>query len=145
MKNATDVTLIISSATNFVNYKDISADAKAKALSFVEAWQNKKYETALSEHEAKYKEQFDRVKLSLGDNREQSAKDTETRIKDYSTVSDPSLAAMYFQFGRYLLISSSQPVLSQALKQQTYKAYGILTEDNIRHGILNTLQILMWK
>lgn len=109
VKNATDVTLIISSATNFVNYKDISADAKAKALSFVEAWQNKKYETALSEHEAKYKEQFDRVKLSLGDNREQSAKDTETRIKEFSTVSDPSLAAMYFQFGRYLLISSSQP------------------------------------
>lgn len=109
VKNATDVTLIISSATNFVNYKDISADAKAKALSFVEAWQNKKYETALSEHVAKYKEQFDRVKLSLGDNREQSAKDTETRIKEFSTVSDPSLAAMYFQFGRYLLISSSQP------------------------------------
>lgn len=109
VKNATDVTLIISSATNFVNYKDISADAKVKALSFVEAWQNKKYETALSEHEAKYKEQFDRVKLSLGDNREQSAKDTETRIKEFSTVSDPSLAAMYFQFGRYLLISSSQP------------------------------------
>lgn len=109
VKNATDVTLIISSATNFVNYKDISADAKAKALSFVEAWQNKKYETALSEHVAKYKEQFDRVKLSLEDNREQSAKDTETRIKEFSTVSDPSLAAMYFQFGRYLLISSSQP------------------------------------
>lgn len=109
VKNATDVTIIVSSATNFVNYKNISADAKCKALSFIEAWQNKKYDTALAEHEEKYKEQFDRVKFTLGENLEQSVKDTETRIKEFSTASDPSLVAMYFQFGRYLLISSSQP------------------------------------
>lgn len=109
VNGATEVTLIVSSATNFVDYSDISADAQAKALGYIEAWQNKNYDTALSEHIGLYKEQFGRVSLSLGDNTTQSAKDTETRISEYSTTSDPSLASMYFQFGRYLLISSSQP------------------------------------
>ena len=53
---------------------------------------------------------FDRVSLDLGSNAEQENKDTETRIKEFrSTSSDPELIATYFQFGRYLLISSSQP------------------------------------
>lgn len=109
VKGATSVTLIISSATNFVNYHDISADAKAKALAYIEAWQDKNFKDALAGHTAKYEEQFGRVSLELGDNASQSAKDTETRIREFSTVTDPSLAALYFQFGRYLLISSSQP------------------------------------
>lgn len=106
---ATEVTLIISSATNFVNYNDISADAKAKALGFIEKWQGKNYVSALSAHVEKYKKQFDRVSLTLGNNDVQSSKDTQTRIAEFSTTTDPQLAAMYFQFGRYLLISSSQP------------------------------------
>lgn len=109
VSDATDVTLIIGSATNFVNYSDISADAKAKALAYVDAWQDKNPDTALSDHTAKYREQFDRVSLSLGDNTAQSSKDTETRISEFSETTDPALVAMYFQFDRYLLISSSQP------------------------------------
>ena len=57
----------------------------------------------------KYRGQFGRVSLDLGSNHEQEAKPTDVRIREFSTVHDPSLAAMYFQFGRYLLISSSQP------------------------------------
>lgn len=109
VRNASDVTLIVSSATNFVNYSDISADARAKALEYLEAWNGKNYVSALEEHSACYRKQFDRVSLTLGDNGSQSKKDTETRIREFSTTEDPSLAALYFQFGRYLLISSSQP------------------------------------
>ena len=109
IKGATTVTLIVSSATNFVNYSDISADAKAKSLDFIEKWQGKSYASALAAHTEKYRTQFNRVSLSLGDNAAQSVKDTKTRITEFSTTADPQLAAMYFQFGRYLLISSSQP------------------------------------
>lgn len=112
VKEANSATIIISSATNFVNYKDISADAEAKALGYLTAFldRNKDYDTSLTDHIACYSEQFDRVDLNLGENSEKRNKDTEQRIKEfYSDCNDPGLIANYFQFGRYLLISSSQP------------------------------------
>ena len=112
VKDATAATVIISSATNFVNYDDISGDAEAKALAYLNDYmeKNKSYEATLDGHVSKYKEMFDRVSLNLGSNPEQESKDTETRIKEFrSTSADPELVATYFQFGRYLLISSSQP------------------------------------
>ncbi|MBQ5548892.1 MAG: glycoside hydrolase N-terminal domain-containing protein, partial [Prevotella sp.] len=113
VSGATAATIIISSATNFVNYNDISADAEAKALFLMNSYLNsgKSFASALADHAAKYREQFDRVSLDLGMNSERESKDTETRIKEFRSVggNDPSLIANYFQFGRYLLISSSQP------------------------------------
>lgn len=112
VSGATAATVIISSATNFVNYDDISADAAAKALAYMTGYisKNKSYDANLADHTAKYQEQFNRVSLDLGANAAQEKKDTETRIKEFrSTGSDPGLVANYFQFGRYLLISSSQP------------------------------------
>lgn len=113
VSGATAATIIISSATNFVNYNDISADAEAKALFLMNSYLNsgKSFASALADHAAKYREQFDRVSLDLGMNSERESKDTETRIKEFRSVggNDPGLIANYFQFGRYLLISSSQP------------------------------------
>lgn len=112
VSGATAATVIISSATNFVNYDDISADAAAKALAYITEYtdRNRSYEAALAGHVEKYCGQFNRVSLDLGSNETQEKKDTETRIKEFrSTGSDPGLVANYFQFGRYLLISSSQP------------------------------------
>ena len=112
VSNATAATIIISSATNFVNYDDISGNAEAKALAYINDYLSKEkdYNTTLSDHVSKYQEQFNRVSLFLGSNEAQEKKNTETRIKEFrSTASDPGLVANYFQFGRYLLISSSQP------------------------------------
>lgn len=112
VSGADAATIIISSATNFVNYNDISADAEAKALAYIKAYMDKgkSYESTLADHTAKYQEQFNRVALDLGSNGAQEVKDTETRIKEFrSASSDPGLVSNYFQFGRYLLISSSQP------------------------------------
>ena len=112
VSGATAATIIISSATNFVNYDDISANAEAKALTYITDYinKNKSYNSTLTDHASKYQEQFNRVTLDLGSNAVQEVKDTETRIKEFrSTESDPGLVSNYFQFGRYLLISSSQP------------------------------------
>ena len=112
VSKATSATIVISSATNFVNYEDISADAEKKALAYITDYVNKgkDYDSTLADHVEKYQEQFNRVSLDLGANAIQEVKDTETRIKEFRSVgNDPGLISNYFQFGRYLLISSSQP------------------------------------
>ncbi len=112
VNDATNATIIISSATNFINYADISGDAEVKALSYITSYleKNKDYTTTLSDHTEKYQEQFERVSLDLGENPTQEIKNTEQRIKEfYTDGNDPGLISNYFQFGRYLLICSSQP------------------------------------
>ncbi len=108
VSNADAAVIYMSSATNFVNYKDITGDSDARAKEYLDTF-DKDYATALADHVARYKEQFNRVSLDLGRNSAQAAKTTDKRIEEFSSVSDPSLASLYFQFGRYLLISSSQP------------------------------------
>lgn len=111
VNGATYATLVISQATNFVNYNDVSGNAAAVALKYLTDFESKMqtYNAAKAAHETKYKEQFDRVSLELGNNAVQEAKTTETRIKEFAKKKDPQLAAQYFQFGRYLLMCSSQP------------------------------------
>ncbi|MCW3088768.1 MAG: hypothetical protein JWQ78_2154 [Sediminibacterium sp.] len=108
VEQADAVTIYISIATNFVNYKDISADEGRRAESYLAGALRKPYPLLLKDHIASYQEFFNRVHLDLGTT--DSVKNpTETRIKDFATGNDPQLAALYFQFGRYLLISSSRP------------------------------------
>lgn len=107
VEGADRVTLYISMGTNFVNYKDLSGDSYEAALAPL-AKRLKGYDKGLAAHTKRYREQFRRVKLDLGTNA-QAAKTTDVRVEEFSTTFDPQLAALYFQFGRYLLISSSQP------------------------------------
>lgn len=107
VENADAATIYISIATNFKNYKDISVDAESKAMAYLTSY-SKSYAKAKKDHIAYYKKQFDRVSFSLPITAE-SVKPTDKRIEAFSKGGDASLAALYFQFGRYLLISSSQP------------------------------------
>ncbi|MCL4105755.1 UNVERIFIED_CONTAM: hypothetical protein GTU68_028632 [Idotea baltica] len=100
--------LYISTATNFVNYQDVSEDPHKKSASKIENAEKKTYKDLLNHHISFYQKYFNRVSLDLG-NSEASKNPTDIRIKEFSSNYDPSLAALYFQFGRYLLISSSQP------------------------------------
>ena len=105
--NANSVTLYISIGTNFVNYKDISGNAQSKAQGYLKQ-ANKNYAKSKAAHINTYRNYFDRVLLDLGSN-EQTSKPTNQRVTEFSSKFDPQLAALYFQFGRYLLICSSQP------------------------------------
>ena len=109
VKNANEVILYVSAATNFVNYKDISGNAEQRAQSYLDKF-SKAYAQAKADHTTAYQKQFNRVTLNLGtSSASQMAKPTDQRIAEFSSTNDPSLAATYFQFGRYLLITSSQP------------------------------------
>lgn len=108
VSKANSVTLYISMASNFKSYKDLSGDANIKAAAFINQAVKKNYASALKTHIAAYKTYFERVTLDLGVT-DAVNKPTDTRIAEFSEADDPHLAALYFQFGRYLLISSSQP------------------------------------
>lgn len=108
VKGADAATIFIGSATNFVNYKDVSGNATKKATAMLDRVVKQPYSQLLANHEAKYKEQFDRVSLDLGSSPLENL-DTPERIARFNEGKDMPLAALMFQFGRYLLISSSQP------------------------------------
>ena len=108
VENANAVTLYISSATNFVSYKDVSGDAHKRATTYLNAARKKIYGKAKEEHIAFYRKQFDRVKLDLGTS-DAAIQETDIRVKRFNEGNDVSLATLLFQYGRYLLISSSQP------------------------------------
>ena len=108
INKADEVTLYISIATNFKNYQDITEDEIAKSKSFLEKAISKDFETIKKAHVAYYQKFFNRVSLDLGSN-DAIKKPTNERIRDFKKEFDPQLASLYFQFGRYLLISSSQP------------------------------------
>ncbi|OUJ68619.1 glycoside hydrolase family 95 protein [Hymenobacter crusticola] len=105
---ATAATIYVSMGTNFKSYKDLGGDETAKAASYLPAALAKAYPATKAAHVASYRRYFDRVSLNLGST-DAVKKPTDVRIADFATGNDPALAALYFQFGRYLLICSSQP------------------------------------
>lgn len=107
VKNANSVTLYVSIGTNFVNYKDVSGNAQTTAQKYL-ANVNRNYTKSKATHTNTYQKFFNRVSLDLGRN-DQADKPTDVRVKEFSSSFDPQMAALYFQFGRYLLICSSQP------------------------------------
>ena len=110
VEEATEATLYIAAATNFVDYSRVDADAKARAEHLLEQAMAKPYKKALAAHVACYKKLFGRVSLQLdAPENENSRKETVARIRDFNEGKDVTLPALLFQYGRYLLISSSQP------------------------------------
>lgn len=108
VSGATTVTLYISAATNFINYRDVSGNEHKRADTYMSTALKKTYEQALQDHELFYQKQFKRVKLDLGTS-DAAKEETPERVKNFNNKRDVSLVALMFQYGRYLLISSSQP------------------------------------
>lgn len=108
IENADYAVLFIASATNYVNYHDISGNPEKIVNELLRNAMKQDYGDAVAAHSAAYKEQFDRVSLTLP-SMGGSDKETHLRVADFKNNYDPSLLALLFQYGRYLLISSSQP------------------------------------
>jgi alpha-L-fucosidase 2 len=106
--DATTATLYITAATNYVNYHDISGNPVKKNNQTLASIKGKTYKQLLKSHLEKYQEQFNRVSLDFGGNSLSSSFPTDIRLSAFDGT-DLDLVALMMQYGRYLLISSSQP------------------------------------
>lgn len=106
VRGADAAVIYVTAATNFVNYKDVSANETRRATEFLTKAMKRPYAQALTAHEEAYQKLFGRVSLNIGPS---SQEETSYRIKHFNERKDLGLVALMFQFGRYLLISSSQP------------------------------------
>jgi alpha-L-fucosidase 2 len=113
VKNATTATLYIVAATNYKNYHDISGNAAEKNNQTMAALNGMTYDQLLKRHLQKYREQYGRVYLDLSSISSSTSRTSKTRPTDKRLTSfdgsDLDLVSLMMQYGRYLLISSSQP------------------------------------
>ncbi|MVM41727.1 glycoside hydrolase family 95 protein [Spirosoma sp. HMF3257] len=108
VRHANSAFILISIATNYVNYHDLSADPVKRSKQYLTKASKQPYLQLLNEHILTYQKYFNRVKIDLGSS-DAVRKPTDIRLKEFASTNDPQLVSLYFQYGRYLLISSSQP------------------------------------
>lgn len=111
--NATEVMLYVSAATSYNGYNKCpdkeGKDEEKIAIQYLQAALKKSFTQLMAAHINDYQKYFNRVALSLTD-QPAPAMPTDKRLAEYKTgKDDPALEELYFQFGRYLLISSSRP------------------------------------
>jgi alpha-L-fucosidase 2 len=108
VEKADSVTLLVTAATSYKNFQDAGGDPEALAKKTLAAASAKPLAALRAEHLRDYQSLFRRVDLDLGRS-DAMALPTDERIRRFAEGGDPQLAALYYQFGRYLLISSSRP------------------------------------
>jgi alpha-L-fucosidase 2 len=108
VENADSAMMVLAGHSSFNNFQDVGGDPTVRCEATMKAVSGKSYETLLETHIRDYQELFNRVKLDLGTT-EAANLPTDQRLKNAAGTSDPALEVIYFQFGRYLLITSSRP------------------------------------
>ncbi len=108
VKQADSVTLLIAAATNFRRFDDLSQDPESVVKATLAKAARKSPARLLEAHLKDYQPLFRRVSLDLGSS-DSMRLTTDERIRRFAEGGDPQLAALYYQFGRYLLLSSSRP------------------------------------
>ena len=120
--HADTVTLYLAAATNFVNYKNVTANEHVRVIGYLNKLEKENYNSIRKNAEADYKKYFDRVVLNLN-TVENSFLPTDLRKQKIQNDEDPSMAALSYNYGRYLMIESSRPGTQPANLQ------GIWNED----------------
>lgn len=108
IEDADEVILLVATATSYRRFDDIGGDPSAIVRADIAAASAKSWQALLAAHQADHRKLFRRVAIDLG---RSPAADlpTDQRIARSAELDDPALAALYYQFGRYLLIASSRP------------------------------------
>jgi alpha-L-fucosidase 2 len=105
---ADSVTILLAAASNYVSYNDVSGDPESLVDACLAEAIGKSFNQLRRDHVAEHRRLFRRVELDLGTT-ERAGLPTDERLRGFIQENDPQMAALYFQFGRYLLISSSRP------------------------------------
>jgi alpha-L-fucosidase 2 len=113
VETATAVTLLVAAATGFRGFDKLpdldAAEIHARCVKTLDAVARKSWQQIREAHVADHRRLFRRVSLWLSGNADAAARSTDERLAAYAAQPDPAFAALYFHFGRYLLISSSRP------------------------------------
>lgn len=108
VKDASEAVVYISAATNYVNYHDTSGDADATNCRRLDDALKLDFRQLLKRHTDRYQALYSRVKLSLPSDGENCLLPTSERLEKFYGSNDQGMVALLFNYGRYLLISSSQ-------------------------------------
>ena len=120
ISNADEATIYLTAGTNYKNYKDITADPAQPCIAALKSLEGKTYPQIRLTHIKDYQKYFNTFSIQLGKPKVSGTKvspsggdlegaPTDERLNNFSNGDDPSFAALYTQYGRYLLISSSRP------------------------------------
>jgi alpha-L-fucosidase 2 len=111
VENASAATVLLIPATSFKNFQDISADPGQRAAAMMAKVSKRTFNAILAAHLTDHRRFFRRMSLNLGRTPQASLPTNERlkALKGSRLVDDPALAALYFQYGRYLLMASSRP------------------------------------
>jgi len=107
VEHAREITVLVSLATSFVNYRDISADPARRTEADLDAAALRSYEELRRRHTEDHQALFRRVQLRI--DHAASTAPTDQRIAHFDPAADPEFFALFYQFGRYLLIAASRP------------------------------------
>jgi alpha-L-fucosidase 2 len=107
VEKAQKAMLQLVAATNFINPKNVSGDPDALCVKYLAGIERKTYEKLKAEHIADYQKYFNRFSINLGPSGKENLP-TDARIRAVAESMDNSLAALYVQYGRYLMLSSSR-------------------------------------
>lgn len=105
VRGADAVTLLVAAATSYRNFNDVSGDAAARVAATLGAASRRSVDALRAAHVRDYQRLFNRVTLHVGAS---TAAPTDERVRGFASGGDPGLAALYFQYARYLLIASSR-------------------------------------
>ncbi len=108
IRDADRAVILLSMATSYRKYDDVSGDPRSVNRTALDRAAGRSYEAMLADHVADHRRLFDRVSIDLGTT-DAARLPTDQRVRESTTQDDPALAALYFQYGRYLLIACSRP------------------------------------
>ena len=108
VRGADSVTLLIAAATSYKRFDDVGGDPAAAVAAALDRAAVTSVEALRDAHVRDYRQLFDRVTLDLGPT-SRAAMPVDQRVEAFAKGGDPALAALYFQYARYLLIASSRP------------------------------------
>ncbi|MGD0674516.1 MAG: glycoside hydrolase family 95 protein [Polyangiaceae bacterium] len=108
IRRADSATLLVAAATSYKSFGDVTGHPWETTARQLAVARKKAFERLRADHVADHQRLFRRVAIDLGTT-EACAKPTDERLRDSNRADDPALAALYFQFGRYLLIACSRP------------------------------------
>ncbi|WP_225874597.1 glycoside hydrolase family 95 protein [Pedobacter hiemivivus] len=108
ISNADEVVLYLTAGTNFINDKNVAGNPAIACLNAITSLQNKTYAQVKAAHVKEYQKYYNPFSISFGKSEHENLP-TDERIEKFAGSSDAPFAALYVQYGRYLLISSSRP------------------------------------